>query len=197
GEDVEVNATPRSGGDIIWTDPQGSFIQFGNPLLLQNLTSNGSSPKNYIFYAQEIADLCFSTEVAELTVTVLPKPEIYTGARPQVCAGTIVNLSEFDYIDRNNTGGQLTFHTDFPATLSNQTASPVVSILSDTFFIIKNTADGGCSDTTILNISTIPAPLAQIMPDENTLEICVGESVFLTGQFSGGLMPHQISWSTF
>src|SRR5690606_21458787 len=79
GEDVEVNATPRSGGDIIWTDPQGSFIQFGNPLLLQNLTSNGSSPKNYIFYAQEIADLCFSTEVAELTVTVLPKPESYTG----------------------------------------------------------------------------------------------------------------------
>lgn len=197
GEDVEVNATPRSGGDIIWTDPQGSFIQFGNPLLLQNLTSNGSSPKNYVFYAQEIADLCFSTEVAELTVTVLPKPEIYTGARPQMCAGTIVNLSEFDYIDRNNTGGQLTFHTDFPATLSNQTASPVVSILSDTFFIIKNTAAGGCSDTTILNISTIPAPLAQIMPDENTLEICVGESVFLTGQFSGGLMPHQISWSTF
>lgn len=197
GEPFDLIGTANFGGGIFWCDSFCLNGSFGDTLTINGLAAINGMPTIYHYYAYEQGFFCFSTDSAGVDVIVNPLPKISTQDQPVICQGEIFDLSTLQISDLNNTiGVALTFHTGFPTNSSNL-ISNLVSPNSTQDYYIRKVANGGCEDTTMVTITVLSSPTANIIPDQDTVEICKGTEVFLTGYGTGGIPNYDQLWNTF
>lgn len=192
-----LSATTHYNGDVVWYNENGEFIHFGNPIVLHGLRADGTNAREYTFYAEEVAGFCYSPTQAEVTVTVLPLPSIYTDERPVTCQFLPFDLSGLSIIDLNQTSGQISFHTGLPATPDNEIVSQQIFPDQDVTIFIKSTAAGGCFDTTKVDFEVLESPVVDITGVADTLMLCKGTSEFLSAFVSGGVPGYDAYWQNF
>ncbi len=194
GEQLKLFTTPQFGGYISWYDSNFVFIQIGDTLTLNGLSSNGVTPTNLKFFVDETALPCFTLNPTEVKVTVNPNPQISTIDNPTICDGEIFDLNTIQISDANNTNGNLTFHTAFPASAANQVGISINPSLSTTYAVKKETPFG-CVDTTSFPINVLASPTATILGGQDTITLCKGTSTFLNGNATGGAPNYNYQWS--
>ncbi len=197
GETFNLVATANYGGSIFWCDSFCLNGSFGDTLTINGLAAINGMPTIYHYYAYEEGFFCYSTDSAGVDVIVNPLPKISTQDQPVICQGEIFDLSTLQISDQNNTVGvALTYHSGFPVNSSNL-ISNLVSPNSTQDYYIRKIANGGCEDTTMVTITVLSSPTANIIPDRDTFKTCKGSSVFLTGYGTGGVPNYSQLWSTF
>jgi len=199
GETFDLTATPGFGGGIFWSDNNfNSFI--GDTITINGLVAINGQPTTYQYTAFEEFFRCFSPVPDTFNITVNPVPNISTQEQPVICQGEVFDLSTLQIIDQNNTAEQsLTFHTGFPTNSSNILSSTLVSPNATQNYYIRKIAEGLCEDTTMVTITVLLSPVANIAPIQDTFETCKGIPAFLTALPSGGVPGQSIDhlWNTF
>jgi hypothetical protein len=197
GTTLVLSATTNYNGDVVWYDANGNFIHFGNPIVLNDLEANGTSAREYTFYAEEVAGFCYSPTQAEVKVTVLPLPDLFTDERPVTCQYLPFDLTSLSIIDLNQSNGQISFHTGIPADGNNEITSQSLVPDQDITIFIKSTAAGGCFDTTKVDFEVLESPVVEITGVGDTLSLCKGTSEFISAFVSGGLPGYDAYWQNF
>jgi gliding motility-associated-like protein len=184
---VELNAENSiiEDGDgsvqIIWSDPNG--MQVGSDLTIEvtdpgiyTLTVIVTAPNGLI--CADMIDIEIEASDAQ--------PDLEFFDFPFICAGDSINLATLNFVDNNNTGATITFHSDTPADSDNELDSPVVSPTESTIYYVLATS-GNCISEIGITVDIDEGPDIQ----NTTFPICGGESidldtVSLNVQFLGG-----------
>lgn len=145
GDSTQLEA---SGGVIYtWdTDPTLSDLSISDPW------ANPITTRTYTVTVED-DNGCVNTD--EVTITVIPLPDINAGPDVSVCFG--------DSIQLNATGGVL-YVWDFDPTLSNFViGDPWASPIIETTYYLEGTDAFGCSNTDEVVVSVDPIPSAPVL----------------------------------
>ncbi|RZN84690.1 MAG: T9SS type B sorting domain-containing protein [Winogradskyella sp.] len=146
-DDIQVDATIPSGVTYVWTPTNGvSDPNIANPSFFPNTTTT---------YTVTISDICGDTTVDDFMLTVLPVETPTFNTVPPICVG-----------------GSLTSLPTTSLEGITGTWSPTLTNTQTTTYTF--TPDGGCANSTTLDIVVIPLAL----PTFNSVApICQGETL--------------------
>ncbi len=197
GEIDTLIATPNFGGTITWYDTNFFVLAVNDTLIVNNLQAMNGNQTLYQFYAlEDVGGQCSSVNPGIVEVVVNTLPNISTADEPVICRGESFDLSTVQVSDQNNTIGTRAFYTSYPPNNSNVILPPeIITPIASTDYFIRKITNGGCEDSTMVRLEVLPSPVATITPNQDTLQLCRGESRLLTGNASGGIGGYNQIWS--
>lgn len=146
------------------------FTDAGATILYPTPTTATSG--TYYIVGTILATGCSDT--TSVTVTVNPKPDVYTTAPSAVCYPATEDLTSSTVTVGSTTGLIFTYFTDAGATVSYTTPTTATS---DTYYIVGTILATGCSDTTAVTVTINPKPT---VVTTNLPTVCSPATVDLT-----------------
>lgn len=190
-------ATAEFGGFIFWYDtPMGTTpISVGTCYFPDLPPNNTPVPQVYRYYVEENNFLCLSGERSEAVVIVNPRPDVISTDQPSICPGQSFDLNSLNILDANLTGSSISFHSDSPASPTNQLSTTLVNPTSGTIYYYLATSSEGCTDEENVFLEVKPGPELSFLP-ASAFNLCK-ESIQTIEAFpTGGSTPYNFQWST-
>ncbi len=190
GQAVLYSSLPIA-GNLYWyrTDPH-QLLWIGDTLHLANVQN-----AYHLVVLDSLSASCFS-DTAEVSVNILPVPEISVQESPAICAGASYDLANLNIEDTHLTGGSISFHSASPASPANKLPSSVVMPSASAFYYILSTTNSGCTDEASIELVVHQTPSAAISPF-GTAAVCSNGSIILEAYDAGaGSPPYHYQWST-
>ena len=189
-------AAPAYFGQINWYDTPngGSPLHTGDFYLPPVQTNTTSAAIEVTFYVEEVNEFgCISGERAAVTLTVLPTPFTQQTYAVAICAGEIIDLTAYPFIDEHQTDFTLTYHSSLPAVPENELTSPLVSPDENAVYFIKAATGEGCSAVIPLSVTVHSVPQPTI---SGSTTMCIGTTQILAVQNLGDdNAPYQYLWT--
>ncbi len=151
-----------------------------------NIASITVSPAATQTYTVTVTGIGGCTDAQQVTVTVLPQPDLSVGAPAALCAGQSLDLTTLSATDANNTGATLTYHSTTPATPINELPGTTVSPAANTTYYVLATAPGGCTDEASIPVTITPEELLAACKDVTVELNPVGEYQLLPEEVDDG-----------
>lgn len=193
-DDIEITVNPlpqaNAGGDINVCEGEsatlsgngGAFYTWSPATGLSAPSSSvtDASPSTTTVYTLTVADENGCSSSDDVTVTVLPLPNVNAGTDASICSGDTYQLSG---------SGATEYEWSPSADLDdNLSPNPVFSGLTTTAFTLVGRNPDGCVNTANVLLTVIPLPSVDAGPD---VGICIGDAVGLlaTGAVSYAWSP--------
>lgn len=116
---------------------------------------------------------CTSAERSRAVIYVNALPQLTVGNAPTVCTDEAIQLDEIPVVDEANLNGTITYHTNLPATSSNQLNNFTVIPTTNLTYYVASTTAAGCQTTALIDIKAGSSPAVNIAPSD-TVVVCAG-----------------------
>ena len=199
GATATLSGNPSSGfGDLYWytapTDTDAFFV--GNTYSYTPAVS-GAGRIDTFYVAERVVfnaiELCASTELSVVTVTVLPQPAISIDHVAEVCAGAFVDLSGIDLQQSGAPFDSLRFYAG-PTTTAVRLYDPIYVPTTDGIVTFEVSNAAGCTDTAQLSIRLRPTPQPFITGADTLCRGATGVLSVSTPAFSTDSLTY--AWNT-
>ena len=196
GQQALVCATAQPGYFIFWYDsPTGNnVVHFGTcyqPVLPPN---NGTESVIYQYYTSQTNFSCFSQPRTEVRIVVNPAPNGVLNGQPAICPGEIFDLASLNIVDENFTGATVSFHSQSPATLTNELPSTMVSPPATANYVYLLTNPYTCTDEGLITLSVMSGPNLTFLPADS-ISLCKESTASIGVQVNGGIGNYTYFWN--
>jgi subtilisin-like proprotein convertase family protein len=191
GDSLLITVSEPPVGQYFWYEnPSG-----GNPIHVGNIFAGGPLFDEATFYIQDssLANGCNSIR-KPVFVKLFAKPELVLGDYESVCMNDSVDLETLPFQDLAFSGATFTFHSASPAIQMNELPKTMQVISNPITFLLKATTPNGCFQEIEVPIEMKELPEVILLQDD-TLQICTGQALFLQAASGGGAPPYSFAWS--
>ncbi len=184
GFSIKIDATVKDGTPpytYSWNPPFG--------LDGSNILSPTAQPAQTVTYVLSVTDANGCTGADSVTITVRPVPQLSEGKTISICRGATAEIGS------EASGGTPPYRYSWtPDDNISSTSSAVTKVRpkNATTYSLTVTDANGCTATVSYTVQVLDCPSGDAGSDART---CLGESVQLGGETSGGEPPYSYEWS--
>ncbi len=187
---VQLQGNPTGGSGQFarheWTSANGGSFNAQN---IANPVFSASQAAVYTL-TYKVTDSRQCEGIGQVGVTVNPRPAVTLGSNSPVCTGAGLQLTAAVSGGSGNYGYLWTFPDNATSTAQNPLIAPAGIQHTGTYRVTVTDLNTGCTATASIDAQVIKVEVQASIGRT----ICLGDSLLLTSQASGGTEPYSYSW---